>query len=164
MADANKDVIKVRVENVIAGAYQDVTDEVFDEQVGMLPSQKASQKQNAAMFTGAISAQMFLSSLGQIVGATGNQALGSFISQGAEIGFTAASALTGNVPAMFSLLTKGLAMLSQELVKHKQEMEELANKYNDVTMLKLQTGQISINANTVISYDKYNKVTFNDRK
>jgi len=164
MADIEKDVIKVRVENIITGGPGVVNnDDIFDQDI-KLPSQTTNQSQNTSMFTGAISAQMFIGSLGQIVGAGGNQQLGSFISQGAEIGFTGAAALSGSVPAMLSLNTKLLAILLKKVNEHEAKLKEQASQYNDLLLLKLQSGQVVITSNTQISYDKYNKITIKDRK
>ncbi len=164
MADTNENIIKVRVENVVTGGAGIVNnDDIFEQDVE-LPSQKNNQIQNTSVFTGAISAQMFIGSLGQIVGASGNQQLGSIISQGAEIGFTGASALTGNVSAMLSLSTKMIAILLKKINEHDAKLKELANQYNDLTLLKLQSGQVVITASTVISYDKHNKISFTNRK
>lgn len=161
---ADKDVIKLRVENVISGSMSgDDNSEVFSDQVDTLPSQKkASQAQNISTFSGAISAEMFISSFGQIVGAAGGQKLAGVMGQGAEIGFTGATALTGNIPAMFSLLTKFGAILATKISENKAELKELANQFNDVTLLKLQTGQLVITNNSQISYDKYGRVTIRD--
>lgn len=166
MAKSEKDVIKLRVENVISGSINNDDDsQVFSEDIDQLPSQnKNSNKQNMAVFSGAISAEMFMSSFGQIIGAAGGQELAGFMGQAAEIGFTGATALTGNVPAMFSLLTKFGAILATKITANSAELKELANQYNDLTLLKLQTGQLVINSNTSISYDKYGKATIKDRK
>jgi hypothetical protein len=163
---SEKDVIKLRVENVISGSIvDDGSSDIFNEQVGTLPSQaNAKQSQNVRVFTGAISAEMFISSFGQIVGAAGGQELAGFMGQAAEIGFTGATALTGNVPAMFSLLTKFGAIFATKISENCAKLKEIANQYNDITMMKLQTGQLVITNNTQISYDKYGRISIRDRK
>lgn len=166
MAKGDKDVIRLRVENVISGSIDsDGANQVFNEDIEQLPSQKNNRNQsNMSVFSGAISAEMFISSFGQIVGAAGGQQLAGIMGQAAEIGFTGAAALTGNVPAMLSLLTKFGAILATKITANSAELKELANQYNDLTLLKLQTGQLVISANTSISYDKYGKVSLKDRK
>jgi hypothetical protein len=161
-----EDVIKLRVENVISGSIDgDDGTEVFSEKIDTLPSQaKSKASQNMAIFSGAISAEMFISSAGQIIGAAGGQQLAGMMGQAAEIGFTGAAALMGNVPAMFSLLTKFGAILATKLQENKQELKELANKYNDLTMLKLQSGIVTITSNTQISYDKYGRINLKNRR
>ena len=161
---AEDNVIKLRVENIISGGTGNDSIDLFDDDV-TLPSQKKSNNtnsQNMSVFSGAISAEMFIGSFGQIVGAAGGQELSSYMGQAAEIGFTGAAALTGNVPAMFSLLTKFGAILATRIAENKANLKELANQYNDLTLLKLQTGQLIISSNTQISYDKYGKATIKD--
>lgn len=162
---ADKDVIKLRVENVISGNLDNDDDQVFKEGVDTLPSQrKTKNSQNLSNFSGAISAEMFISSFGQIVGAAGGQQLASVMGQAAEIGFTGATALTGNIPAMFSLITKFGAIFATKITENKNELKELASRYNDLTLLKMQTGQLVVTSNSQISYDKYGRVKIRDRK
>ena len=105
-----------------------------------------------------------MSGFGQMVGASGNQQLSSIVSQGAEWGFTGATALTGNPAAIATLVFKTSALIIKEIQKHKLELKELAQKFNDLTMLQMQIGQVVITANTMTSYDKYGRVSFKDRK
>jgi hypothetical protein len=52
----------------------------------------------------------------------------------------------------------------REVEKIKEERRQQAQKYNDLTMLQLRSGQLFITANTVTSYDKWGRLSLSDRK
>jgi len=62
--------------------------------------------------------------------------------------------------AAFKLASYGI----QELKKYQDEQKEIAKSYNNLAILQLQSGQISIKANTVTSYDSYGRLTLTNRK
>ena len=160
----DNNVIKLQVENVLLGDYGNFENEKdMMNKKTILPSQK-KQPQSQSGFMAGLSAQMFMSGLGQMVGATGNQVFASIKSQGTECGFTLATARKGNPAAIATLAFKTAALAIKKITEYKQEQEELAQKYNDLTLLQLQSGQITIKSNTNVSVNKYGKLSFVDRK
>jgi hypothetical protein len=157
---ANDKEIILRVEHVIAGG---AGTPVPGTPPGgtTLPSQK---KAVSGGFVGGISAQLFVSGFTQVLGATGNQQVAGVIRQGAEWGFLVARAASLDVTAMATIAFKGVATVLREIEKIKEERRQQAQKYNDLTMLQLRSGQLFITANTVTSYDKWGRLSLSDRK
>ena len=161
MSKTNDNEIILRVEHVITGTTGQPG--APGTTATTLPSQQnAARKQSP--FTGGISAQLFVSGFTQVLGAAGNQQVAGVIRQGAEYGFLIARAAALDITAMATIAFKISALALQKWNEYKQEQREIAKSYNDLTLLLMQTGQVSINANTVTSYDKWGKLTLTDRK
>ena len=164
MAD-NREII-VRVENTIIGgsASQGTTNASTPSSI----AQPATAQQNANNgFAAGISAQLLVGSLARIVSATGNTEAGRIISEGASYGFLAMRlAASGGLDptAWITLASKATADILQAITAAKQQQIDLANQMNTTDVIRMRSGQISINANTQISYNRYGRHTFTDRK
>lgn len=161
-------VIKLQVENVLIDDYGNAgkgygPDAELPSERRILPSQKKEPLGSSGFMAG-LSAQMFVSGFGQMIGATGNSQLSSLVSQGSQWGFSAATALTGN-PAGIATFAFQLATLAIQKIKaHSDELKALAKEFNALILLQMQNGQVIITADTVISYNKNGQVSFTDRK
>jgi len=164
MAD-NKEII-VRVENTIIGGsgQQGAPGQPLQASA----SQPATAQQNAnSGFAAGISAQLLVGSLARIVSASGNTEAGRFISEGASYGFLAMRlAASGGLDptAWITLASKATADILQAVMAAKEERIELAQQQNATDIIRMRSGQISINANTQISYNRYGRHSFTDRK
>jgi hypothetical protein len=66
--------------------------------------------------------------------------------------------------AWFTLASKATADILQAVMAAKEERIELAKQQNATDIIRMRSGQISINANTQISYNRYGRHSFTDRK
>lgn len=169
MAD---DRIIVEVQNVIIGsgqqgAQQGATTQGTTAQ-GQMPAQPVNARQSATnAFLGGISAQMVVGSVARIVAASGNQEASKAISEAASYGFLATRLVASqgmDAGAWIALLTKGTADIIQIVQAEREKRMEEATKQNVLDIVRLRSGQMSINANTQISYNRYGRVTFTNRK
>lgn len=156
-----EDTIILRVENYLSGLTG--IPQVPNSGAAALPSTRAEARRESA-FTGGISAQLFVSGLSQVIGATGNQQVAGIMRQGAEWGFLFARAASLDVTAAATAGFKLAALALQKWNEYKEEKKETAKAYNALTILQLQTGQYVITSNTITSYDKWGKVTFRERR
>jgi hypothetical protein len=152
----NKEII-LRLEHILQG--EGTTG--VPGQTTVLPS---ASKMSVNSMLGGVSAQILISSFSRILGASGNQQLASTIRQGSELGFLGMRALAGDPSAIVNIVAKFVAFGLEKINQIAEEKKQTAQKYNDLLMLQLRSGQASISANTDISYDRYGKVTLRDRK
>jgi hypothetical protein len=165
MADNEREII-VRVENTIVGG---------NGQQGApgqpLPStevQPSSANQNANnAFAQGISAHLLATSLTRILAATGNTEAASVVREATSYGFLAARLIGSggyDIAAWMTLATKATADIMQAVQQAKQQQIELAQQQNATDLIRMRSGLISINANTQISYNRYGRHSFTDRK
>ena len=164
MAD---DRIIIEVQNVIVGAQQGGTAASTPQQA-QTPIAPVSARQAATnAFLGGISAQMVVGSVARIVAASGNQEVSRAISETAAYGFLA-SRLIGSggmdAGAWIALLTKATADVIQIVQADREKKREDATRQNALDIVRMRAGQLQINANTEISYNRYGRVTFTNRK
>jgi len=158
--DNDKEIV-LRLEHILAGNLgTGLPTSGIGSQVS-LPSQETSRQ---SAFTGGISAQLFVSGLSQLLNATGNQEVGSAISKGAEYTFLLARASSGDITAIATMFFKTSAEILKKVQEYREEQKQIAQSYNDLTILQLKSGQVIVTANSVTSYDKWGKMTIKDRK
>lgn len=163
--------IIVEVQNVVVGAQQGAAQGATAQGTtpgAQIPSAPVNARQSASnAFLGGISAQMVVGSVARIVAASGNQEVSRAISETAGYGFLAAR-LVGSqgldIGAWIALLTKSTADIIQLVQSNREEKREMASQQNALDIVRIRSGQISINANTEISYNRYGRVTFTNRK
>lgn len=168
MAD---DRIIVEVQNILVngtqgaqqgGATQSAT------QSAQMPAATVSARQAATnAFFGGISAQMVVGSVARIVAASGNQEVSRAISESAAYGFLATRLVASqgmDAGAWIALLTKATADVMQIVQADREKKTEEATRQNALDIIGIRSGQIQINANTQISYNRYGRVTFTNRK
>jgi hypothetical protein len=165
MADNEREII-VRVENTIVGGNAPQGTQNAQAQGVVAQPQSAQQNANNG-FAAGISAQLLVGSLARIVSASGNTEAGRILSEGGAYGFLAMRlAASGGLDstAWITLASKVTADILQALNAAKQEKIELAQQMNATDLIRMRSGQISINANTQISYNRYGRHSFSDRK
>ena len=164
MAD---DRIIVEVQNVVVGAQQGATAQ-GTPQAAQTPLAPVSATQASAnAFFGGISAQMVVGSVGRIVAASGNQEVSKAIQDASGYGFLAARLIGSqgmDAGAWIALFTRATADIIQVVQADREAKREEAAKQNALDIVRLRSGQISINANTQISYNRNGRVTFTNRK
>lgn len=158
----NPNEIILRVENVIAGNAN---------QQGGVPMNGVTQvKPNlskGAAFAQGISAQMFVESASRIISATGNTELASGLSKVSSYAFLGGRVIASggaDIAAVISLVTKLSADVLQAVGESNQQKREAAQKNNAADVLRMRSGGFSINADTVISYNRFGRVSFTGRK
>jgi len=166
MAGDNKEII-LRVENVISGTP---TGGVNVAQGANGVPMQGGQTRSAGRFGSfgqGISAQMFVESATRIISATGNAELGSAISKAGSYSFLLGRVLSSgglDITAWVSLATKTTADIITAFQKSMAAKMAEAETQNAMAIMRMRGGAFSINSNTQISYNKYQKVTFTDRK
>lgn len=164
MAD---DRIIIEVQNVIVGAQQGGTAASTPQQAQTSIAPVSARQAATNAFLGGISAQMVVGSVARIVAATGNQEVSRTISETAAYGFLASRLIgSGGMDpgAWIALLTKATADVIQIVQADREKKTEEATRQNAFDIVRMRSGQISINANTEISYNRYGRVTFTNRK
>lgn len=164
MAD---DRIIVEVQNVVVGAKEGTTAQGTPQATQSPAAPVNARQASTNAFLGGISAQMVVGSVARIVAATGNQDVSRAISETAGYGFLAARLIGSqgmDAGAWIALLTKATADVIQLVQADRETKREDAAKQNALDIIRLRSGQISINANTEISYNRYGRVTFTNRK
>jgi hypothetical protein len=155
--------ITIRLENyLINGAEVNAGNGIPSSGKTILPSAQSASAPNG--FVGGISAQLFVSGARRLISATGETELANTIQETAEWSFLGIRALGGDPTAMATAAFKLASYGIQELKKYQDEQKEIAKSYNNLAILQLQSGQISIKANTVTSYDSYGRLTLTNRK
>ena len=125
----------------------------------IIPSSKGS-------FAQGISAQILVSNATRLLALTGNEQLASSIRQGSEIAFLGIHAITSANPygAIITLVTKAAVELGQAISEYKAEQRKAASDNNERDIMKMRSGMIVINANSVVSVDKYGRRKITDRR
>lgn len=133
----------------------------------VLPSQAGrtlNQPSNANTFMGAISAQLLVSGISRTISAFGNTELASGIQQGAEWAFLLGRAASLDPAAIVALFFKGSAEIIKAVKANIDEKKEIAKKYNELDIIKMMSGQLTIGYNTEISYTKYGRLKLTEKK
>ena len=113
---------------------------------------------------GAISAQLLIKSASRLISASGNQELSKAMNQGASYLFLGARALSMDPTAIITLGVKLISDVSKLIDEFEQQKRDQAQAYNELDMMKMMTGQLVIQSNTEISYNKYGRFKLTDRK
>ncbi|MDP3129764.1 MAG: hypothetical protein Q8N15_00370 [Bacillota bacterium] len=153
--------IIVRVENILIGGDGN-GGEILNggSQAGSLPSQKKS----GSGFAGGISAHLAVTYASRIIGAAGNQELANGIRETAEWGFLGMRVVMGDPTAVATAALKLAAKAAGMIRDYIDGQRAIAAEYNERDMLLMRYGVISIKAGTEISYGKWKRLTFTDRK
>ena len=111
-----------------------------------------------------ISAQLMVSSVSRIISAFGNTELASGIQQGAEWAFLLGRAASMDPTAIVTAMFKGLAELIKLIKGDIEKKKEIAKSYNELDVIKMMSGQLTIGYNTEISYSKYGRLKLTEKK
>lgn len=133
----------------------------------VLPSQAGrtlNQPSNANAFMGAISAQLLVSGISRTISAFGNTELASGVQQGAEWAFLLGRAASMDPTAIVTATFKGFAELVKMIRGNIEEKKEIAKSYNELDIVKMMSGQLTIGYNTDISYNKYGRLKLTEKK
>lgn len=123
-------------------------------------------KSNDSFLQG-ISAQMLMENFTRILSATGNTQLASSISKVSSYGFLAGRVIASggmNIGADITLVSRLIADVMQMINEEKEQRMKTAEAYNETDILRMRSGIIQFNANTVISYDKYKRFKLAERR
>jgi len=123
-------------------------------------------KANDAFLQG-ISAQMMMENFTRILSATGNTQLATSISKVSSYGFLAGRVISSggmNIGADLTLISRIAADLIQLINSEKEERTKTAEAYNETDLLRMRSGLLQFNANTVVSYDKYKRFKLTERR
>jgi len=162
----NPNEIILRVENVIAGSTTGAVQQGGVPMNGINQTTAPNMSKGSAFAQG-ISAQMFVESASRILSATGNTELASGLSKASSYAFlTSRVIMSGgaDLTALVSLVTKASADILTAIQKANQLKRETAVQQNAADILRMRSGAFSINAETVISYNRYGRVSFTGRK
>lgn len=132
-----------------------------------LPSQvrgSGSQFNNSDAFMSGISAQLMVSGVSRLISAFGNTELASGLQQGAEWAFLLSRAAAMDPTAMATALFKAIAEAVKWLKGNADEKKEIAKSYNELDIIKMMSGQLTIGYNTEISYNKYGRLKLSEKK
>lgn len=159
----NNEII-VRIENFIVGgdgAQSGIPTMDSSGAVG-LPSQQG--RRGGSGFIGGISAHLLISGASRMLAATGNQELANGIRETAEWTFLGGRAFAGDPTAIATAAFKLSALAISKITDYINEQKEIAQSYNELDLLKMRAGIITVKSNTEISYGKYNRLKLTDRK
>ena len=123
-----------------------------------------NQGSSSNAFMAGISAQLMVSSVSRIISAFGNTELASGIQQGAEWTFLLGRAVSMDPTAIVTAVFKGLAEVIKLLKSDIDEKKEIAKSYNELDIIKMMSGQLTIAYNTEISYNKYGRLKLSEKK
>ena len=132
-----------------------------------LPSQAGrtlNQTNTSNAFMSGISAQLMVSSISRIISAMGNTEVASLIQQSAEWAFLGSRALMMDPTAQVTMIMKGIAEAIKWFKGNLDEKKEIAKSYNELDIIKMMSGQLIINYNTEISYNKYGRLKLSEKK
>lgn len=123
-----------------------------------------NQGSSSNAFMAGISAQLMVSSVSRIISAFGNTELASGIQQGAEWAFLLGRAAAMDPTAIVTAMFKGLAELIKLIKGDIEKKKEIAKSYNELDVIKMMSGQLTIGYNTEISYSKYGRLKLTEKK
>ena len=113
---------------------------------------------------GAISAHLLISGASRMLAATGNQELANGIRETAEWTFLGLRAVSMDPTAIATAAFKLSSLAIQKVTDYIEEQKEIAKNYNTLLYEKLRNGQLSITANTEVSYGKYGRIQLTSRR